>query len=49
MHAMAEHAAKVHASADDASALRMRAEELERQADTLREMVTSSAAPVHPE
>jgi hypothetical protein len=49
MHAMAEHVDKAHASVTDAGSLRTRAEELERQADTLREMVTSSAAALHPE
>jgi two-component system chemotaxis response regulator CheB len=47
MHAMAEHVDKAHPSLADAGSLRTRAEELERQADTLREMVTSSAGTGH--
>ncbi len=46
MRAMAEHVDQVHPPADS-STLRERAEELQQQADTLRQMVTSGAAPVH--
>jgi two-component system, chemotaxis family, protein-glutamate methylesterase/glutaminase len=46
MRAMAAHVEDVHASADS-STLRERAEELQRQADTLRQMVTSGVAPVN--
>ena len=46
MRAMAEHAEDAHASTD-AAPLRERAEELQRQAHTLRQMVTSGVAPVH--
>jgi two-component system chemotaxis response regulator CheB len=45
MRAMAEHVDNVHAPADS-STLRERAEELHRQADTLRQMVTSGVTPV---
>ena len=45
MRAMAEHADNAHPSSD-AKTLRERADELHRQADTIREMVTSGVAPV---
>jgi two-component system, chemotaxis family, protein-glutamate methylesterase/glutaminase len=48
MRAMAAHVEDAHA-ATDSKALRERAEELQRQADTLRQMVTSSPEPVHAE
>ena len=46
MRALAKHVDEVHAPAD-AQTLRERAEELHRQADTLRQMVTSGVVPVH--
>jgi two-component system, chemotaxis family, protein-glutamate methylesterase/glutaminase len=46
MRVMAAHVDQVHAPADS-STLRERAEELQRQADTLRQMVTSGVAAVH--
>jgi two-component system chemotaxis response regulator CheB len=46
MRAMAAHVDAVHDSPESETLLE-RAEELQRQADTLRQMVTSGAAPVH--
>jgi hypothetical protein len=46
MRVMAAHVDEAHAPADS-STLRERAEELQRQADTLRQMITSRVAPVH--
>ena len=48
MHALAQHVDQAHAPTDS-STLRERAEELQRQADTLRHMVTSGADAVHAE
>lgn len=48
MRAMAEHVEQVHASSDS-STLRERAEQLQRQADALRHMVTSGADAVRAE
>jgi two-component system, chemotaxis family, protein-glutamate methylesterase/glutaminase len=48
MRAMAEHVDAEHSLAD-ATTLRERADELHRQANTLRQMVTSGAAPAHAE
>ena len=48
MQTMAEHVKEVHPPSD-ATTLRARAEQLERQADTLRQMITSGPAAVHAE
>ena len=48
MRAMAKHTDEAHPSADSTT-LRERADELHRQADTLRQMVASGVTPVHAE